>query len=208
MLLIIILLIVINDAIVLGSIYFLNSSKAKNIDVKDNNTLSIENSNSDMNVDIKGLVKKPGVYKVDSNMMVNDVINLAGGLKKNATTQNINLSKKVFDQMVIIISSENDYKKSQKNSNTKQKNDALITYEESALITTDNSSTNSKVSELVNINTATIEELLTVSGIGNSKAEAIISYRKNNKFNSIEDIKNVTGIGDALFEKIKDSITV
>jgi len=60
----------------------------------------------------------------------------------------------------------------------------------------------------VNINTATKEELMTLPGIGNATAEAIIEYRKENKFNEIDDIKNVKGIGDAKFEKIKAQISV
>lgn len=60
---------------------------------------------------------------------------------------------------------------------------------------------------VININTATKEELMSIKGIGESKANAIIEYRKVNKFNSIEDIKNVSGIGDNTFEKIKGDLS-
>lgn len=60
----------------------------------------------------------------------------------------------------------------------------------------------------VNINTATKEELMSINGIGESKANAIIDYRKSNKFNSIDDIKNVKGIGDNIFKNIKDEISI
>lgn len=64
------------------------------------------------------------------------------------------------------------------------------------------------INKKVNINTATKEELISLSGIGDSKAKSIIEYRKTNPFKAIEDLKNVTGIGDSLYESIKDSITV
>lgn len=68
---------------------------------------------------------------------------------------------------------------------------------------------NTKNSSLVNINTATTKELLSITGIGESKASNVIKYREENgNFSSIEDIKNVSGIGDSLFEKIKKYITV
>ena len=66
----------------------------------------------------------------------------------------------------------------------------------------------SSISNLVNINTATLEELLSLTGIGESKAKAIIEYRKENKFKSIEDIMKVSGIGQSVFDKIKEDITV
>ena len=70
-------------------------------------------------------------------------------------------------------------------------------------------SDNNEDDELVNINTANIDELMDIKGIGRSKAKAIIEYRdKNGNFNSIDDIKNVDGIGDSLFEKIKMYIKV
>ena len=198
--LIFILLIVINDAIILSDFYSLKNNEVKIID---NTKLkeTVKDDTKDLFVDIKGEVKKEGVYKVTSGMTVNDVIKLAGGLKKSAFTKNINLSKRVFDEMVIIV-----YSKSSLNNNiSNNRNDALIKNEEKALISSSNSSSNLS---LVNINTATIEELLTLSGIGNSKAEAIIKYRESNKFNTIDDIKNISGIGDSLFEKIKDYISV
>lgn len=198
--LIFILLIVINDAIILSDFYSLKNNEVKIIDnTKLNET--VKDDTKDLFVDIKGEVKKEGVYKVTSGMTVNDVIKLAGGLKKSAFTKNINLSKRVFDEMVIIV-----YSKSSLNNNVNNnKNDALIKNEEKALISSSNSSSNLS---LVNINTASIDELLTLSGIGNSKAEAIIKYRESNKFNTIDDIKNISGIGDSLFEKIKDYISV
>lgn len=198
--LIFILLIVINDAIILSDFYSLKNSEVK---ISENTKLNetLKDDTKDLFVDIKGEVKKEGVYKVTSGMTVNDVIKLAGGLKKSAFTKNINLSKRVFDEMVIIV-----YSKSSLNNNVNNnKNDALIKNEEKALISSSNSSSNLS---LVNINTASIDELLTLSGIGNSKAEAIIKYRESNKFNTIDDIKNISGIGDSLFEKIKDYISV
>ena len=64
------------------------------------------------------------------------------------------------------------------------------------------------VSDKVNINTATKEELMSLQGIGEVLSERIIEYRKNAKFNSIDEIQQVKGIGEKTFEKLKDSITV
>lgn len=62
---------------------------------------------------------------------------------------------------------------------------------------------------LVNLNTATAEQLESVPNIGKSKAEAIVQYRKDNgDFKTVEDVKKVKGIGDKLFEKIKDHLTI
>lgn len=60
----------------------------------------------------------------------------------------------------------------------------------------------------INLNTATKDELMALPGIGEAKADAIIEYRKNNKFNSIDEIKNIKGIGDKRFEAIKDDLTL
>ena len=132
---------------------------------------------------------------------------MAGGLRKDSDTSNINLSKKLTDEMVIIVYTKKEIQE-EKNKNEivcPPCNNACIKEEdEKAKIITDKTN-NTKI----NINTATMEELQTLNGIGEAKAKAIIEYRnKNEKFKTIDEIKNVTGIGESAFEKIKDSITV
>ena len=166
-------------------------------------------------VDVKGAVNLPGVYELDSDSRVIDAINLAGGLREDADISLINLSKKLNDEMVIIIYTsyeiyeynlskvKTEYVYIEVNNCPDKINDACIKeYDESS------SNESSNKSLLVNINTASIDELTKLSGIGESKAKSIIEYRNKNKFESIEDIKNITGIGDSLYEKIKDSITI
>ena len=152
-------------------------------------------------VDIKGMINNPGVYEVDSNSRVNDVITLAGGLKEGADTSNINLAKIVSDEMTIIIYSTEEVLEKFKEENCVCEkcditNDACI-----SSTATDN--------QLININTADEKELQNINGVGEAKAKSIIEYREENGlFTTIEDIKNVPGIGDSLFEKIKAYITV
>lgn len=165
-------------------------------------------------VDIKGSINNPGVYEVDCDKRVIDVINLAGGLTDNADTSILNLSKKVKDEMYIIIYSNDEIKEyKQKLLPSKE----IVKKIEEKIICPDNSNEacektgssskeENKIEGKVNINTATKEELSTLTGIGESKADKIIEYRSSNKFNSIEDIKNISGIGDSIFEKIKDNI--
>ena len=150
-------------------------------------------------------------------MIVNDVINLAGGIKNNGTTLNINLSKKLESEMVIIIRSKSELKNELNDNHTCSSDDVdyttcLKNNKNVSIISTDSkSSTNStdKESSIININTATLDELMTLDSIGNAKAQAIIKYREENgNFQTIEDIKNVSGIGDTLFAKIKNKITV
>lgn len=156
-------------------------------------------------VDIKGSVKNPGVYEFKENDRVIDAIELAGGLKENANTSNINLSKKLESEMVIYVYSDKEIKNGNKilSCDTVCNTEVIEVNNCVENITTKNNS-----STLVNINTATIEELQTISGIGESKAQNIIDYREiNGSFKSVEEIKNISGIGDALYEKIKDKIT-
>lgn len=177
-------------------------------------------------VDIKGAVAKPGVYELESNSIVNDVIKLAGGLKKNADTSNINLSKELEPEMVIKVFTTSEINKLKKevvnttNNDTCTENTIIIDKcNESSIIKDTNISDtndnieNNKVADfsenIVSINTATIEELITLPGIGESKAQNIIKYREENgSFKTIEEIINVNGIGESVYNKIKEFITV
>lgn len=164
-----------------------------------------------LEVDIKGEVITPGIYKLKEESRVIDVINAAGGLTENANTSVINLSKKITDEMVIIIYSNSQVEDFSK---TKEIENQVIDYcnqvdenslHNDACITKDNSATpKGKIS----ISNATLEELMTLPGVGEAKAKSIIEYRNSNgPFNQIEDIMKVSGIGDNLFAQIKEYIT-
>ena len=167
-------------------------------------------------VDIKGEIKNPGVYELSSSSRVIDVINLSGGLKENANTEYINLSKKIEDEMVIVIYSNDDISRFKEgNEKTIYKdyecncpdniNDICI--DNSDILDYTNSIDIDEKDFKISINTASKEELMTLTGIGEGKADAIIKYREEfGKFLNIEDIKNVSGIGDSVYTKIKDYI--
>ncbi len=161
-------------------------------------------------VDIKGEIMTPGIYEVDIGKRVIDVINLSGGLTENADTSVINLSKKVTDEMVIIIYSREEVShfKETKELET-QVLKQCIQKEENAIRNDACISNENKTTGKVSINRGTLEELKTLSGIGESKAKEIIAYREaNGPFQSIEDIMNVPGIGEARFAAIKEDITI
>ena len=162
-------------------------------------------------VDIKGAVKKPGVYKINSDKKIIDVITIAGGLMENANTDNINLSKKVTDEMVIIIYTDEEVKNSNIVDTVIKVIDKECVYpniQNDGCINTEINDSITNVNNIININTATLEELMSINGLGEAKAKAIIKYREENGyFKIIDDLLNVSGIGEALFEKIKEYIT-
>lgn len=166
-------------------------------------------------VDIKGEVVNPGVYRMNENDRVIDVITNAGGLKETGNTRYINLAKKVVDEMIVIVYSNEEIESFNKEKiitipcNCEQiKNDSCIENikeKEPEVINDDNSEIKN---ELININTASKEELMTLNGIGEVKANSIIEYRNKKLFESIEEIKEVSGISETTYEKIKVFITI
>lgn len=189
---------------------------------EDNKDESInEESNNTIYVDIKGAVKSPGVYEVNNDSKVIDIINLAGGLNKNASTKYINLSKKLNNESVIYIYTNNEINTFIKEQNKEplteckceteniksciDNKSSIIEKGQDTITNQDKKEDNSKI----NINTASKDQLTSLTGIGDAKANAIIDYRnKNGNFKAIEEIKNVSGISDSLYEKIKDNITI
>lgn len=222
-------IILILSIIVLGIIIKINLDKNKKLNI-DNEIFSYEKEEdvkekiSEYKVDIKGAIANPGVYIGNDNTRVIDVIDMAGGLLENSDITVINLSKKVFDEMVIIIYTKEEVEKMLNGEEINYdniitdkeilfpeiKNDAVIE-EETNISNNGSIKDESKTEEIsiVNINTASIEELDSLPGIGSSKAQNIIDYRNvNGKFGSIEEILNVNGIGTAIYEQIKTYITV
>ena len=166
----------------------------------------IEDTFENIFIDIKGEVVNPGVYEIQLGDRVIDAVQMAGGFTNEATTDNVNLSKKLKDETVIIIPSYlKDYE------NVTIKNDYEIDSNDDIVQTEENENDEKIESScsLVNINTASVVELMSLDGIGETKAKAIIEYRDTSGgFKSIEDIKNVSGIGESTYENIKNNITV
>lgn len=139
-------------------------------------------------VDIKGSVEAPGVYEMKDEDRIIDVIDRAGGLTPDAESKGINFAQKVEDQMVIYIPK---------------------TGEEPIEIPINAEEKETEEVMLVNINEADATGLMTLNGIGPSKADSIIRYREERGFfQTIDDIKNVSGIGNTTFENLRDYITV
>lgn len=135
-----------------------------------------------------GAVKEQGVYEVPEGSRLYEVIAQAGGMLDSADDMYLNLAREVRDgEQIVVLTSEQ----------TKRADGSLMTEELRSSST------------LVNINSASVEELTTISGIGESRAKAIIEYREQyGAFQTKESIMKVSGIKEALYAKIKDKITV
>lgn len=160
---------------------------------KDNGQLIIEEKDEDIKepdtaeyigicVYVVGEVVNPGVYMLKDDARVCDAIDAAGGFTENAAKDYLNLASKISDGEKIVVYSIEQVQHSEDMS---------------------------EQSTLVNINTASADKLMTLPGIGQSRANDIIKYReKNGRFETIEDIMKVSGIKEAAFSKIEDLITV
>ena len=192
----IILAFVCSLVLIIGGLFYFNQNKTEDYSGVSFSNISNETNNKDEKaenrhdekifVDVKGAVKHPGVFETTKDKRVRDLIEEAGGLLDDADTSTLNLSQKVKDQMVIYV----------------------LKHGEKPKQISDGGSSSSNT-DVININTANKEQLMKISGVGKTKAEAIISYReKNGDFKKKEDITKVKGIGKATFEKIKDKIEV
>ena len=182
--------------VIIGGLFYFNQSKTEDYSGVSFSNTSNETNNKDEKaedkhdekifVDVKGAVKHPGVFETTKDKRVKDLIEEAGGLLEDADTSTLNLSQKVKDQMVIYVLKHGE--------KPKQISDG---------------GTSSSSGDVININTANLEQLMKISGVGKTKAEAIIAHReKNGDFKKKEDITKVRGIGKSTFEKIKDKIEV
>lgn len=144
-------------------------------------------------VDIKGAVKHPNVYEMSDAQRIKDVV-LKAVPNDKADLNQINLSEKLVDQKMIYIPEKGK----------SGPNNLVSAYTSNP----DNTST-SATQQKVNLNTAKETELTTVTGVGPSKAKAIIEFRESKgSFNKVEQLKEVKGIGEKSFEKLKDYFTI
>lgn len=161
---------------------------------KIDDSLDVEDESIDKTVKkvyISGEINNSGVYEIRDEQRLEDLIKEAGGLTNEADDRNLNLAQRLEDQMKIYIPNINEENLLE---NTDRNQEALPV--------------GNTASSLVNINTANKDDLMSLPNIGDKRADAIIEYRKTQKFEKIEDIKNVTGIGEKYYEALKDLITV
>jgi competence protein ComEA len=150
-----------------------------------------EVDNSSIYVYVCGAVASPGVYELDKGSRLYEAVDMAGGMNDDADKTYLNMARELIDGEQVVVYTESE----------------VESLKEQAVV--EHMAALEEKSGLVNINTAGVDELVTLSGIGQSRAMAIIDYReRNGAFSSIDDIKNVDGIKDGLFSKIKDKITV
>lgn len=136
-------------------------------------------------IQISGEVENPGIYEFDMPVKIFELIEKASGITEKASIETINLVETVYDGEKIYIPNKGEETKNSESSGHHVRN------------------------KYININNATLEELMSLTGIGQSKAKAIIEYRKTfGKFKLKEDILEVNGIGPAIYDKIESSIKV
>ena len=163
------------------------------IEGNENNDEKIENKISKIKVHITGEVLKQGLIELDEGSRIADAINEAGNITEFADLSKVNLAYELSDGQKVYIPS------------IKDETEEYISESAGESVLEDEDVKDGKI----NINTADIDLLQTINGVGESLASKIIDYRKQNgKFKSVEDLKNVSGIGDKKFEDIKDKVIV
>ncbi|APC41323.1 helix-hairpin-helix domain-containing protein [Clostridium estertheticum] len=171
---------------------------------------NVKSQDSIIKVDIKGAVKSPGVYEIKNGSRVTDLIKLAGGGTKDADLNATNLSKKLNDEDCIVINKNGEVNKTQmpngSTSNASTPNSITANPTKSSTVS---SSDNKGKGGIININTASKEELMTLTGIGETKANIIIDYRKQSGgFKSVDELTKVGGIGEKTLSKFIDKIDI
>lgn len=143
----------------------------------------------DVYVQVNGEVKNPGVYQVRSDFRVFQVIDTAGGFTELADKEAVNMARPVQDEMVIYVPAQGEQ--------LSERIDSVVGSEEA------------EDTGKVNLNTASKERLMTLPGIGESKASAIITYREEQGgFTDLSQLKEINGIKDSTYEKLADLITI
>ena len=161
-------------------------------------TIQTEDTHRMVSVYICGEVNNPGVYEVEAGSILNDVVMMAGGLTPQAASETIDLVYTIDANVSVYIPAQGQ----------ESVDSEYIRAPEQTLWGNNAEDSGPDAASMVNINTASREQLMTLPGIGEVTADAIIEYREQNPFARIEDIMNVSGIGEAKFNSIRDFICV
>ncbi|PAL14140.1 helix-hairpin-helix domain-containing protein [Peribacillus simplex] len=194
-------------AFVAGGIYFFSQQGEDPADMEDIFSVTAKEAEMEpsvnesaaepeiIKVDVKGAVKSPGIFTAQAGDRVIDMISSAGGFTEKADKDKVNFAQIIEDQMVIYVPEIGEEDKGN--------------LENIQVGTSGDAVTKGTSGGLVNLNTATQEDLQTLTGIGPSKATAILEYRETvGKFKEVDELKQVTGIGDKTFERLRDSVSV
>ena len=161
-------------------------------------TIQTEDTHRMVSVYICGEVNNPGVYEVEAGSILNDVVMMAGGLTPQAASETIDLVYTIDANVSVYIPAQGQ----------ESVDSEYIRAPEQTLWGNNAEDSGPDAASMVNINSASREQLMTLPGIGEVTADAIIEYREQNPFARIEDIMNVSGIGEAKFNSIRDFICV
>ena len=186
-----------------------NESELQETDENQNSRLGILQEKKTVTVHIVGEVNSPGVVTLEEGARIIDAINAAGGKTEDADLSKINLAYIIEDGIQIYVPNYNETSKIGENDEEKQIQYVKDGPGEGIIVTAEAQDNEEEKNTLVNINTANLEKLQTLPGVGQSTAQKIIEYREQNgNFKNIEELKNVSGIGESKYNNIKDKITV
>lgn len=150
-------------------------------------------------VDVKGAVKQPGLYRLAHGARVQEAVTAAGGLRDDADSTQVNLAKQLVDASAIYIPAKGEQVPAGMGTAASTGSSAQA----------DQGSTTSADHEPINLNSATKEQLTTLTGIGDKKADLILQYRQEHgQFKSVDDLKNINGFGDKTVAKLRDQLAV
>lgn len=153
-------------------------------------------------VDVEGEVKTPGMYELEDGSRVGDAIKMAGGLTKKASRGSVNLAEKLTDGQLVFVAAQGDAKAEAGRGEGSATGGVGQDLQGSAV-------QGSATQGLININTASAQELQALSGIGESISQRIVEYREaNGKFGAVDDLTKVSGIGESRLASIRDKICV
>lgn len=190
--------------LLLGTFFFLQKKPEEIADFPELSTTTVTEKNLEETtvespeviqivVDVKGAVKNEGLYELDVSARVHDAIQAAGGFSEQADKKSVNLAQKLNDEAVVYVASQGE-------------NVSVI---QAATSNSATEGTSGDATKKINLNTATVADLTTISGIGEKRANDILAYRDSNGgFSSVDDLNNVSGIGDKTLENIRPYVTV